>query len=312
MGGFGYDRQVFVKSNKPASPGPPSRSPLPGALVLILVAVLGAVATYRYINAGGFAHTDPTASPHRDAKIKQLQHKIATLEAKIEELERKRSRPAAKSSSAEAPVPKTQPKHTPVLSAKLAQRPPVQSAPKAHPDQPEASPSTTSAISKSSVPAPKKPNPDLTALKGDLHASHQEWEATVNRLGNVVGQVDSQRNMVEQNQQAVNHLLQLSRRSGIPFNLKKESRFTRVGPISVKLSKTDVRNQRYTLRIIVDDKPVELKDRALNEVIQFYTSRSQYPMELVVSKIDRGQVEGMLGVPKGLNSEEQYSQALSK
>jgi hypothetical protein len=57
MGGFGYDRQVFVKS-KQQPPAPPSRSPLPGALVLILVAALGAFAAYRYIKAGGLSNVD--------------------------------------------------------------------------------------------------------------------------------------------------------------------------------------------------------------------------------------------------------------
>jgi hypothetical protein len=157
-----------------------------------------------------------------------------------------------------------------------------------------------------------KPDPGLSLLRGDLTASHQEWEATVNRLGNVVGELDTQRSQVAENQNAVNQLLKITRRTGIPFSLKKQSRFQRVGPISIKLANTNVPNQRYTLRLIVDDKSVELKDRALNEVIQFYTTRSQFPVELVVSQIERGRVSGMLAVPNDLNPANQNSQAQTR
>jgi hypothetical protein len=73
-----------------------------------------------------------------------------------------------------------------------------------------------------------------------------------------------------------------------------------------------VANQRYTLRLIVDDKSVELKDRALNEVIQFYTTHSQFPVELVVSQIQKGDVKGMLAVPNDLSPPEQNAQMQSR
>ncbi len=307
MGGFGYDRQVFVKSKQTAPSPSPSRSPLPGALVLILVAALGALAAYRYIKAGGLSNTDPS----NNTQVAQLQHKIESLQARIDELEKKR-RPSISPPAEGNRIPKPQPKATPVLSAELAHHPLVHTADAPVP-KPLVPPSSQPKPSPQAQPTTAaKPDPGLKLLQGDLNASHQEWEATVNRLGNVVGELDTQRNQVAQNQNAVNQLLQITRRTGIPFSLKKQSRFERVGPISIKLASTNVPNQRYTLRLIVDDKSVELKDRALNEVIQFYTQRSQFPMEIVVSEITKGHISGMLAVPSDLDSRNQNSQAQAR
>lgn len=305
MGGFGYDRQVFVKS-KETPPPAPSRSPLPGALVLILVAALGAFAAYRYIKAGGLANVNTDNSP----QVKQLQHKLEVLQARLDQLEKRRHesgpRPLAEDTEPTKPkLPSRRQAELPPrpkgqLSDAAVQKPLV--APSSQPKTPAATP----------APNPAKSDASLNLLQGDLTASHQEWEATVNRLGSVVGELDAQRSQVKQNQNDVNQLLSITRRTGISFSLKKGTRFERVGPVSLKLTSTDVANQRYTLRLIVDDKSVELKDRALNEVIQFFTTRSQFPMELVVSQINRGRVSGMLAVPGALASEEQDSPMQSR
>ena len=308
MGGYGYDRQVFVKSREPAPP--PGRSPLPGALVLIMVAALGAFAAYRYIKAGGLANVDADTGSS-NPQVKQLQHKIEVLQSRIDELERRRaarSKPLAEDPKPKAPTPKLPAS----LTAELAHRPevPVSKAPVEKQLVAVALPPTTPAAT---LPLNNsKTDESVNRLKGDLASSRQNWQATVNRLGNVVGELDAQRNQVKQNQSDVNQLLQITRRTGVPFSLKKGSRFQRVGPISIKLAGTNVEDQRYTLRLIVDDKSVELKDRALNEVIQFYTAHSQFPVEIVVSQIRRGKVEGMLAVPNDLNAADENAQMQSR
>lgn len=302
MGGFGYDRQVFVKSKE--SPHPPSRSPLPGALVLILVAALGAFAAYRYIKAGGLSSVDV----NNDAQVKQLQQKIAVLQARIDELEKRRAPSRSKALAEDIRNEEAKPKPHDSTSAGLAHRSnvhiseaPVQKplvAVSAQPTTPPANP-----------PADKaKSDASLNLLQSDLAANRQEWQATVNRLGNIVGELDAQQSQVRQNQNDVDQLLSITRRTGIHFSIKKGSGFQRIGPVSIRLASTNVSNQRYTLRLIVDDKSVELKDRALNEVIQFYTTHSQFPVELVVSQIKKGHVSGMLSLPSDLSATDQNAQ----
>ena len=50
--------------------------------------------------------------------------------------------------------------------------------------------------------------------------------------------------------------------------------------------------------VMADDKRVEKKDRTINEPVQFYTSGTRTPYEVVVNEIRKDQVIGYLSVPK--------------
>ncbi len=326
MGGPAFDRQVFVK--KQPRERPPSRNVLPGAAVLLLVAALASFATYRYVKAGGGTPSNPTDT----AKIKELQTKLKQTEARIAELEKQRhaARATRVADTATGTNARTEPSE--LHRAMIAESTPVADGHVARVRHSSASP-PTDALNHSTVneatsgtshnPSPSSPaasraatelnaqlesaqaasNKKLALLQSDLAANHQEWQATTNRLGNVVGELDTQRNAIQKNQNGVNYLLERAHRSDIAFTLRKGAGLQRVGPISMKLASTSVKGQHYSLRMIVDDKSVELRDRALNEVIEFYTSQSKFPLRLIVSQIDRGQVSGTLAVPFALGQE---------
>lgn len=326
MGGPTFDRQVFVK--KQPKDRPPSRNVLPGAAVLLLVAALASFATYRYVKAGGGAPSNPADT----AKIKELQTKLKQTEARLAEVEKQRraalaSRAADAGSETDAKAKSSElhrseiTESTPVADghvARAARRSAVSSADALnHSTVNEA----TSAISHNSSPsspdasraatklngqvagAQAASNKKLALLQNGLTANHQEWQATTNRLGDVVGELDTQRSAIQKNQNGVNYLLERVHRSDIAFTLRKGAGLQRVGPISMELSSTSVKGQHYSLRMIVDDKSVELKNRALNEVIEFYTTLSKYPLRLIVFQIDRGRVSGTLDVPFALGQE---------
>jgi hypothetical protein len=323
MGNPVFDRQVFVKKSQTQKP--PSRSPLPGAFILLLVAGLSAFATYRYVKAGGTFPPNSADSADK-AKIAELQGKLKAMQDHVNELEKRRhaapeqhvpaktvgpvvAKPATSETTLLAePVPHVAKPVTPEpprpsravdgnadhsASAKVISVPPVKASPP---------------LVKSVPQAPAKgsqnvPNKELTALQGNIAASHDEWQAATDRLGNVVGELDSQRSEIQKTQTGVNYLLERVQNSDVSFTLNKGSGLQRVGPISMQLESTSVRGQHYNIRMMVDDKSVELKDRALNEIVQFYTSRSKYPLRLIVSQIGRGQVSGTLAVPSGLSKE---------
>jgi len=325
MGGPIFDRQVFVKKN-PAQPPPLSQSLLPGGLVLVLVAALSAFATYRYVKAGG---TAPSNSADK-AQIEQLQSKLKTMQARLDELEKRRHPSPAKRVAGNVKPGNAKPaagKPTNPLLAESAPHPSGHVTTIAHHSTVHAAVngqhSTVSATASDAPhnapaaavqqPSPEHkvllaktqpaPNKELSVLQGNLAASHDEWRATANRLGNVVGELDSQRTALQKNQNSVNYLLERVHRSDVSFTLKKGSALQRVGPISMKLADTSVKDQHYSIRMFVGDKSVELKDRALNEIVQFYTSRSQHPLRLIVSQIERGQVSGTLAVPDDLSQQ---------
>jgi hypothetical protein len=318
MGGPVFDRQVFVKKKEPKKPL--SQSPLPGGLVLLLVAALSAFATYRYVKAGG---KEPVNTADK-AQIAELQGKLKAMQVRVNELEKSHhaaSHPSETPKTKNAPPEKAD--HT--LLAAEAPRPAghasaevSHSATMAESPHSSSSEMSTDALRKPSPPAVTQPTPkpklqiatnqaasnqELTALQGNLAANHEEWQATTDRLGNVVGELDSQKNTLQRTQSGVNYLLERVQSSDVSFTLNKGSGLQRVGPISMELASTSVKGQHYSVRMMVDDKSVELKDRALNEVVQFYTSRSQYPLRLIVSQIERDHVSGTLAVPTGLSQE---------
>ena len=320
MGGAAFDRQVFVKKKEPHRPT--LQSPLPGGLALILVAALSAFATYRFVKAGGKATSDPADK----AQIAELQGKLKAMQSHVDELEKARhhtsARPVSESDkashplpenaghallAAEAPHPSTHASANSIHTAEATDsRPrPASKVPPDSPKMPGAPVATAASPIAQSKPASKQQvsSKQVAALQGNIAANHEEWQATTDRLGNVVGELDSQRNALKKTQNGVNYLLQRVQNSDISFTLNKGSGPQRVGPISMELASTSVKGQHYNIRMMVDDKSVELKDRALNEVIQFYTSRSQYPLRLIVSQIGRDHVSGTLAVPTALNEE---------
>jgi hypothetical protein len=316
MGGPVFDRQVFVKKAEPKTSL--SRSPLPGGLVLLLVAALSAFATYRYVKAGG---KDPSNAADL-ARIAELQTKLKAMQDRVNELERHRQAAPARRAAGRsiADAAKTAPGESRTLAASLA-RPAGRVRTETSASDPGNSINGGSTSTKpaatmhSSVKAPELtdkapatnsptvPTKELNAIQGNLAASHDEWRATTDRLGNVVGELDTQRSAIQQTQSGVNYLLERVQGSDVSFTLAKGAGLHRIGPIPMELESTSVREQHYTVRMMVDDKSVVLKDRALNEIVQFYTSRSKYPLRLIVSQIGRGQVSGTLAVPTELSNQ---------
>ena len=317
MGGPVFDRQVFVK--KQQDPKPLSRSPLPGGLILVLVAALSAFATYRFVKAGG---KEPSNAADK-AQIAELQTKLKAMQDRVQELEKRHHTTANRHVSQESehsvtkPDPTRQearaedaPRHDspqkaePKLSAKAPADNPAQSHQAAGSAASVPPPSTSSPNAQSSASTSQAiTSKELTRLQGNLAANRDEWAATTDRLGNVVCELDSQRSAIRQTQSGVNYLLERAQRSDISFSLRKGSGLQHVGPIAMELESTSIKGQHYNIRMMVDDKSVVLKDRALNEIVQFYTSRSKYPLRLIVSQIGRGEVSGTLAVPTELSQE---------
>ncbi len=283
----------------------------------MLVAALSAFATYRYVKAGG---KQPSNTADK-ARIAELQTKLKATQAQVQELEKRRHTAATRQVSEESKpsAAKPAPTGSKVYAASVP-RPdsPPTAGPKSSPEAAANNPSHSAArsaatapplrtpSSKASTPATTAqtvPSKDLSNLQGNLAASHEEWQATTDRLGNVVGELDTQRSAIQQTQTGVNYLLERAQRSDIAFALRKGSGLQHVGPIAMELESTSVKGQHYSIRMMVDDKSIVLKDRALNEIVQFYTSRSKYPLRLIVSQIGRRDVSGTLAVPTELRQQ---------
>jgi hypothetical protein len=64
------------------------------------------------------------------------------------------------------------------------------------------------------------------------------------------------------------------------------------------LKKADTKHNRYTIQVLADDRRVEKKDKTINEPVQFYTSKSRIPAEIVVNEVRKNTIVGYLAEPK--------------
>jgi len=149
-------------------------------------------------------------------------------------------------------------------------------------------------ISQSSAPAA---NPETAAMKNELVANHEAWQATTDRLADVVGVVGQQQNEISETREAVNQLLSQTKRRAMSFELQRGNSQVPVGPVSLQLKNVDMKGQRYSVCVYFEERCTELKDRSLNEVVVFIVSKDRGPLELVATKILHDELVGYLQVP---------------
>jgi hypothetical protein len=133
----------------------------------------------------------------------------------------------------------------------------------------------------------------------DAPANGEIWQATADRLGDAVAELNTQRKEIAAARQGINQISARMERSRLTFSIRKKAGPTQVGPVQLELRNTDSKAQKYTMRLLVDDRWIELKDRASQEQIQFQLSGISDFVWLVVSEVRDDRVQGFLSVPKG-------------
>lgn len=278
MAGVDFNREVFARTSE-QSPRQTQR----GAGYLILAVVLGLlfILGYKIISETRLGPTD-----HAAGSLEQIQQQMADIEKRMEQLERRHK---AAATEAAAVHPKNQ-----ATSASS-------SLPPAHPSyrisasnlkpQGNSGPLSLPAAPSAPAPAPSAPSTDNSA------ANREIWEATTNRLADVVQVVGEQQGELSETRDAVHQLLAETHRTALSFELHRGGTRLPVGPISLLLKSVDARTQRYTVCVYFEAGCIELKDRAVNEVVVFVPSKDSPPLELLVTKVSRGEIVGYLEVP---------------
>ena len=284
MAGVEFDRQVFVQ---PAKTPQNSMIPLLGLLGVVL-AVAGAV----YIGFKFISATPSTAHAANAEALDQIQEQLSDINKRIDQLEKHR-KVAAAAPAVVAPTHETP--NTPVVV--LPAKQPSYKIFSARPVPPQAN------SQMHATPAPLATNsgiPVQTNYRADATdaADREAWQATTDRLGDVVGVVGSQQGEISQTREDVNKLLSQSRRTAMQFELRRGAGREPVGPVSLVLKASDPKNHRYSVCVYVQDQCIDLKDRALDEVVVFVLKPNSAPLELVATKILHDQIVGYLEVPQ--------------
>jgi hypothetical protein len=143
---------------------------------------------------------------------------------------------------------------------------------------------------------------DLTGAKGDITSTRQDLEATKAKLTSTIGDLGVQSGLIARNQQELEELKHQGDRNIFELHLTKSKTPTRVGPILVRLTKTDTKKFKYTMMVVVDDKTIEKKDKTADEPVQFYVKGVPHPYEIVVFDVTKDKVNGYLSTPKEAGS----------
>ena len=285
MGGSQFDRTPYIPTEVPR---PPVHVQDRITYVIAVVAILGAVyAAYKILGSSSTPDISAETAElnHTAARLTDIERRLAVMEERLNE-----AKPAAPVVTLKAEPAKTEVRAAAAPRAPLRVR--VSPAPKPQPEPP-ASPQPApdlNALREESEQA-------LTSLRSDVVATRQEWAATADRLGNVVGELNSQHQEIERNQEGLAQLEEHFDRDSVPFTLRKDGTKQQVGPVRLLLEATDIKNSRYTMRLFFQDKWIELKDRALHEAIQFYLPSGEVALELMVDRIAKEAVAGRIAIP---------------
>jgi hypothetical protein len=277
MAGVDFDRKAFVPATEPTS-RPQGR--VLGSLLLVI-----ALAALAFLGYKLLADSRQSAAAASDSQsLDAIQQQLTKIEKRLDQLERRR---------------KSSPPESDAVSSSAVVKAPIENPPPKKTVYTVAPPIGTKTQPTPTQPAPQATRtPSVVQTHNDAATADREaWQATTDRLADVVGVVGSQEGEISQTREELNALLARTRRSAVQFDLRRGSPRQSVGPVSMVLKSSDLRSQRYTVCVYLEDKCVEIKDRVVDEVIVFVASRNSAPLGLVVTKVLRDHIVGYLEVP---------------
>ena len=280
MPGIEFDRGAFVPAG-----APPKRSIVQMLSAILFLLAVGVVAVVGYKI---YAETEQSTAIAANSEVQRLQQQLAEMQKRLDQTEKRHKAPPTDSSTASADKrASSQPTSAPVKKTAYNVTSASALPPRIKPAAPAAVPPS---------PAPTRPeNKDMIA--NEVAANREAWQAATNRLSDVVGVVGTQQEEINATREAVNQLLTQTHRRAVSFELDRDTSRLPVGPVTLQLKSADSKNQHYTVCVYFDRKCVELKNRALNEVVVFLVTKDGAPLELVATKIQRDQIVGYLEVP---------------
>jgi hypothetical protein len=140
---------------------------------------------------------------------------------------------------------------------------------------------------------------DVSAVQTDVADTKSRLDKSIGELQSVRGDLGVMSGLVATNSKEIDTLRQLGDRNIYEFKVAKADGAERVGDISLRVLKTNVRRNQYSVVVTADDKMIEKKDKTTNEPVQFYVvSKARQPYEIVVNEVSKNMIKGYLATPK--------------
>jgi len=139
---------------------------------------------------------------------------------------------------------------------------------------------------------------EVKQVRTEVANTQGQLERTIADLKRTTGDMGVLSGLIATNSREIDALKQLGDRNYTEFTLYKGKEPIKLADISILLKKADVKANRYTLELQVDDRKIEKKDRQANEPLQFYVGASRQLHELVVNQVGKDLIVGYLATPK--------------
>lgn len=280
-----YSRDSFV-----TPPDQASGSPARAAGFLLFLGLLGALGFVAYKLLQGSSLAGLTSNGNNPAvETSQLLERMEHFEKRLEQLEKRR-----RTSGSDAPDSKGSPNIAKSAASSSVRGTPFRVAVTGglNRDQMTSSGTVTD-------PRVSRLQEGIGALREDVNANEESWKAATDRLADVAGELGTQRSELDRNREALDQLLAQSQHNFLRFELHRGGRPQGVGPLTLSLVAADHKRQRYSLRVFIDDRWIDLKDHSLFEAVTLYLSgKKQDPLEVVATEIRKDLVVGYLAVPQ--------------
>ena len=140
----------------------------------------------------------------------------------------------------------------------------------------------------------------VSAVQGSVAETQGSLSETRSRLERVSGDLGVQSGLIARNHDELEELKRRGERDYFEFDLARSKEYSRVGMVSVRVSKVDVKRNKYTDTLLVNDKVIEKKDKTLLEPVQFYLPGSRHLLEMVVFEMQKNRIGGYMSTPKEL------------
>ncbi|HXE75345.1 MAG TPA: hypothetical protein VNN18_06900 [Candidatus Xenobia bacterium] len=140
----------------------------------------------------------------------------------------------------------------------------------------------------------------LQQQQTSLSTVSSDLESVKGTLQSAVGDLGVQSGLIATTREDLAELKRRGERDYFEFDLAKSKQFSRVGEMSIKVTKVDPKRQKFTMVVLLNDKAVEKKDKTIFEPVQFYPGEKGALVELVVFEVSKNRVAGYVAAPKQL------------
>lgn len=137
-------------------------------------------------------------------------------------------------------------------------------------------------------------------MQSQLDAQGQEIDATRSDLTSAKTELG---NGIAKNHDQLVALERKGEQNYFEFDIVKSKEYKREGPLSVRLTKANVKHQFADMMLLVDDRNLQQKHVNLDQPVMFYTPDSPKPVEVVINQITKNHIHGYVSAPKYKTSE---------